>query len=193
MIELAIGIGVVAVATIAAVRSRSKGIAAPLPAPPPPTEPAVERLGVGDVLLHLDAELWLAGCVSLHEAGPVLRLFPTPGGGRVEYVLELSPAPVRWVALRATTEIDPGPVPDRVSIDGLPLALERRGLARAYASGEHVPNVTERAEYTVHRGPGGRYALVLDFIGGTRLALAGEELPRESIDRLPGSLASAGS
>lgn len=190
MIELAIGLGVVAVATIAAVRSRSRGIVAPLPAAPPPSpEPNEERLGVGDVLLHMDAELWLAGCVSLHSGGPVLRLFPTPGGGEIEFVLELSPPPVRWAALRATQAIEPGAVPERLTIEGLPLVLERRGLARAYASGEHVPKITERAEYTIHRGPGGRCAVVLDFIGGERLALAGEELQRDWVDRLPGSLA----
>ncbi len=193
MIELAIGIGVVAVATIAAVRSRSRGIAAPLPAapPPPPPEPAGERLGVGDVLLHLDTELWLAGCVALHEGGAVVRIFPTPGGGLTEYVAELGGSPARWLALRATDAIEPGAVPDRVRIDGIPLALERRGVARVYATGENLPPVTERAEYVLLGGPGGRHAIVVDFAGGGRLALAGDELRREMIDRLPGSLAAS--
>jgi hypothetical protein len=185
MIELAIGIGVVAVATIAAVRSRNR-------LPPPPVMPAPDpledgRLGVGDVLLYLDSELWLAGCVSLHESGPVLRLFPTPEDPRAEFVMEL-PRPLRrWVVLRRTTAVEPGAVPERLHVDGLPLALERRGLARVYTTGEHLPKTTDRAEFTVHRGPGGQYAVVLDFLGAGRLALAGEELRPELVDRLPGS------
>ncbi|MBC7173503.1 MAG: hypothetical protein H5U40_13770 [Polyangiaceae bacterium] len=192
MIELAIGLGVVAVATIAAVRSRSRGIAAPLPAPIPTPEPSEDRLGVGDVLLHLDDELWLAGSVSLQEAGCVLRLFPTPGGGRVEYVLELHQPSLRWAALRTTTAIDPGSVPESLRIDGLPLSLARRGLARVFATGEHLPHVTDRAEYAIFRGPGGRCAVVIDFAGGSRLALTGEELAPETFDRLPGSLVAGG-
>jgi hypothetical protein len=101
--------------------------------------------------------------------------------------MELARPPRRWVVLRSTTAVEPGAVPERLRIDGLPLALERRGLARIYATGEHLPRTTDRAEFTIHRGPGGQYAVIVDFVGGGRLALVGEELRPELVDRLPGS------
>ncbi len=101
--------------------------------------------------------------------------------------MELGRRPRRWVVLRRTQAVEPGAVPERLRVDGIPLALERRGLARVYVTGEHLPRTTERAEFVVHRGPGGQYTVVLDFVGGGRLALAGEELRPELVDRLPGS------
>ena len=77
-------------------------------------------------------------------------------------------------------------VPTGLPIDGLRLKLRRRGHADVRTEGEHLPRTTERAEYVILGGPGGKTLIVVDFEAGDRIALHGEVLGKEMYDLLPG-------
>ncbi len=193
IVELLIGAGLVAAgAAVARVVVRRR--AANRPDAPPPTAPDAPRpapagprgLRVGDVLLYADTELWLAGCVELDEEGFVARVFPSPGGARADYVLQLDAEANDLATARATDEVPDGPVPEALPIDGRRLRLESRGVAAVRTEGEHLPKTTERASYAVLSDVGGRVLVVVDFVKGKRLALVGDRVSRHMIDLLPG-------
>jgi hypothetical protein len=143
-------------------------------------------LRVGDVLLYADTELWLAGEVHLDEEGFALSLFIAPGAARATHIVQLD-AEARDVAfLSVTDEVPGGAVPTELPIEGLRLKLRRRGHADVRTEGEHLPRTTERADYVILGGPGGKTLVVVDFDAGDRLALHGEILGREMYDLLPG-------
>src|SRR5690606_34620999 len=83
------------------------------------TEPAGPRgLRVGDVLLYAETELWLAGMIELDEEGFVLRLFPTPGGLRAEWLAQLDEEGTDLATLAPTDEVPAGAVPESLPIGG---------------------------------------------------------------------------
>jgi hypothetical protein len=141
---------------------------------------------VGDVLLHADTELWLAGMIELDEEGFVARLFPTPGGVRAEWVAQLDEDAQEIAALAPTDEVPAGPVPESLPIGGRRLTLERRGQATVRVDGEHLPRTTARASYVVLSDAGGRVLVVVDFDKAPRLALVGDRIERHMLDLLPG-------
>lgn len=196
MIEVVIGAGVVLVATLVAARAHSEG-----PAPISPADAdgmakvdaaaEAERegaLGVGDVLVIDEEELWLSGLIALSEATPTLKLFCAPRGEDLEFVLELPEAQLPWYRLEPA-RIDEGRPPSVLPIGPLRFSLERRGLARVAVQGEQLPETRDEASYALYGSAGDHVALVLDFARGPRLALSGRPLARESVDVLPGSLA----
>ncbi len=152
-----------------------------------PARPGGPRgLRVGDVLLYADTELWLAGEVHFDEEGFALSLFITPGGVRASHVVMLD-AEGRDVAfLSETDEVPDGAVPPELPVGGLRLSLWRRGQAEVRTEGEQLPMVSERATYTILRGPGGRLLVVVDYAAGDRIALLGERVGEEFYDILPG-------
>jgi len=168
-------------------KKKKKKKGAPEDEPPPRARPEGPRgLRVGDVLLYADTELWLAGEIHLDEEGFALSLFAAPGGARATHVVQLD-AEAREVAfLTPTEEVPGGAVPTELPIDGLRLSLRRRGHADVRVEGEHLSLTTERAEYVILGGPGGKLVVVVDFAGGDRLALHGERVGREMYDVLPG-------
>ncbi|HJL05043.1 MAG TPA: hypothetical protein RMH85_01610 [Polyangiaceae bacterium LLY-WYZ-15_(1-7)] len=143
-------------------------------------------LRVGDVLLYAGSELWLAGCFDLDEEGFVARLFCAPGGERAEWVLQLDPEARDIALLDATDEVPGGRVPSELPIGGMRLSLRKRGHALVTPEGDSLPPATEKAEYVLLGGAGGRVLFVVDFEGGDRIALAGEQMGRELFDLLPG-------
>lgn len=150
-------------------------------------EPAGPRgLRVGDVLLYADTELWLAGMIELDEEGFVLRLFPTPGGLRAEWLAQLDEQGTDLAALSTTDEVPAGAVPESLPIGGRRLSLERRGQAVVRTDGEHLPRTSKTARYCILSDAGGRVLVVLDFEKAPRLALVGDRVPRHMIDLLPG-------
>lgn len=158
-----------------------------IPEPAPATRPRNPRgLRVDDVLLYADDELWLAGEIHLDEEGFAISLFRTPGSPRSAWVAQLDPEAREVGLLSETDDVPGGVIPTELPIGGLRLTLRRRGQADVRTDGEQLPLVTERARYAILSGPGGRMAVVVDFEGGDRLALAGERLGREMLDLLPG-------
>lgn len=151
-----------------------------------PVREGPRGLRVGDVLLYADTELWLAGMLELDEEGFVARLFPTPGGLRAEWVVQLDEEATDLAMLCATDEVPAGAVPESLPIGGRRLTLERRGSAVVRVEGEHLPRTGGKARYALLSDVGGRVLLVLDFERAPRLALTGERVERHMIDLLPG-------
>lgn len=158
-----------------------------IPEPARATRPKNPRgLRVDDVLLYADDELWLAGEIHLDEEGFAISLFRTPGSARYTWAAQLDPEAREVGILSETEEVPGGVVPTELPIGGLRLTLRRRGQADVRTDGEQLPPTTDRARYAILSGPGGRMAVVVDFEGGDRLALAGERLGREMLELLPG-------
>lgn len=144
-------------------------------------------LRVGDVLLHIGDELWLAGAIELDEEGTPLVLFRTPGSARATWIAQLDDDARELALLAESSEIPEGTVPDRLPIAGRLLSLRRRGRARVTTRGEHVPALPASARFTILADAGGRTAIVVDFEGtGTRIALVGDRVEPALIDVLPG-------
>lgn len=143
-------------------------------------------LRVGDVLLYADTELWLAGMLQLDEEGFALRLFPTPGGLRAEWVAQLDEEARDLATLEATDEVPAGAVPEALPIGGRRLTLERRGHADVRSKGEHLPRTTDRGRYVILSDAGGRVAVVVDFEKAPRIALVGDRVAKHMVDLLPG-------
>ena len=193
IIELGVGLGTVALTAfvLRKVRGRMEAAADAVDEAhadeKKPSARGPRGLRVGDVLLYADTELWLASLVELDEEGFVLRLFQTPGGGeRAEWVAQLDDEARDLALAHETDEVPDGRVPAELPIGGFRLSLRRRGHARVRKEGEGLPPLTEKAEYVELGGPGGRGLLVLDFQGGSRLALRMERLGRELFELLPG-------
>lgn len=143
-------------------------------------------LNVSDVILYADTELWLAGCIDLDDGADVFRLFATPGAKRASYVAQLDREGEDLATLGAATKVPAGRVPDELSLDGARLRLRKRGRAGVRTEGESLPVCTAQADYVVLGDPSGRLLVVIDFVGGERLALSGEKVPRGMLDVLPG-------
>lgn len=143
-------------------------------------------LNVSDVILYADTELWLAGCIDLDDGADVLRLFATPGAKRASYVAQLDREGEDVATLSPAAKVPAGRVPDELSVDGARLRLRKRGRAAVHTEGESLPAHTPQADYVVLGDPSGRLLLVIDFVGGERLALSGERVPRGMLDVLPG-------
>ncbi len=215
IIELAVGAGIVLIGAVALRLVGRRGATAPATAeaqarpetaraqqpsePPPGLEPAPEEhsrkpgrdasprgLRVGDVLLYMETEIWLAGEVYLDEEGFALSLFAAPGARSVDFVAQLDADASEVSFVARTSDVPDGSVPTELPIAGVRLSLRRRGRALVTTAGEHLPLVTERASYALLGGPGGRVLLVVDFEGGERLALVGNRVGREMYDLLPG-------
>jgi hypothetical protein len=151
------------------------------------TKPARRAgLNVSDVILYADTELWLAGVIDLDDGADVLRLFATPGAKRASHVVQLDREGEDVATLSAASKIPAGRVPDELSVDGARLRLRKRGRASVRTEGESLPPHTPHADYVILGDPSGRLVLVIDFVGGERLALAGERVPRGMLDVLPG-------
>jgi hypothetical protein len=143
-------------------------------------------LRVGDVLLHVGDELWLAGAIELDEEGATFVLFRTPENTRAGWVAQLDDEGRELALLSESTEIPDGSIPDRLPVGGRVLSLHKRGRARARARGEHLPKVAPGARFTMLSDVGGRMAIVVDFEGAPRLTLVGDRVERALIDVLPG-------
>ena len=151
-----------------------------------PLDAGPRGLRVGDVLLYADTELWLAGMLELDEEGFVMRLFPTPGGLRAEWVAQLDDEAKDLATLEPTDEVPDGAVPESLPIAGRRLTLERRGHAELRSEGEHLPRTNDRGRYVLLSDAGGRIAIVVDFDKAPRIALVGDRVAMHMIDLLPG-------
>lgn len=151
-----------------------------------PARATPRGLKVGDVLLHLDTELWLAGMIELDEEGFALRLFPSPGGLHAEWVAQLDEQATDLATLAKTDEVPAGAVPESLPIGGRWLTLERRGSAVVRIKGEHLPRTSGKASYCLLSDAGGRVLVVVDFEKAPRLALTGDRVERHTVDLLPG-------
>jgi hypothetical protein len=153
------------------------------PEPKPARRPG---LHVSDVILYADTELWLAGCIDLDDGADVLRLFATPGAKRASYVAQLDREGEDLATLSPGAKVSAGRIPDELNVDGSRLRLRKRGRASVRTEGESLPPHTAQADYVLLGDPSGRLLLVIDFVGGERLALSGERVPRGMLDVLPG-------
>jgi hypothetical protein len=143
-------------------------------------------LRVGDVLLYADSELWLAGMIQLDEEGLACRVFPTPGGLRSSWVVQLDDQGRDLGLMSDTDDVPAGPVPESLPMNGRRLTLERRGHAEVRGEGEHVPSTSGRCAYAILSDAGGRVLVVVDFEKAPRLAILGDRVSPGVIDLLPG-------
>jgi hypothetical protein len=143
-------------------------------------------LRVGDVLLHVGDELWLAGLVELDEEGTRIRLFRVPASPRASWVAQLDDEARELALLSESPDIPDGSVPDRLPLGGRLLSLRKRGRAKARGDGESIPAIGAAARFTILGDAGGRIVIVVDFEGAPRLALVGDRVERALVDVLPG-------
>ncbi|MEM9067615.1 MAG: hypothetical protein AAGE52_03890 [Myxococcota bacterium] len=184
--ELAIGAGLVAAASFAyrALKPKRPETAAPTTKPPP--DPAPLGLHVGDVLLHGDTELWLAGCFTLDEEGFVARLFRAPGNTRANWVLQLDEEGNDLALVNETDAVPEGAVPAELPVGGIRLTLRSKGSATITHEGSDLPPASDSGEFVMLGAAGGKILLVVDFAGAGRLAVEGTRYGRELFDVLPG-------
>ena len=184
IVELVIGAGVVMAGAYSLRRLRDR-----IEPPPPGAEelqPAPikkDGLEVGDVLLYSDTELWLAGEVTIDTHPTPLRIFPAPGGA-YPWVAQLDEKGDEVAFLR-DVEVPEGKVPAELRINGMMLSLRRRGEGTIATEGE-TPLTTEKAKFVLLGGPGGRVALIVDFVAGDRWSMSGLRVTKSQYDRLPG-------
>lgn len=211
IIEIAIGAGVAA-ATYLAIRRRAlSNVEPPLPAETGADDetssgPELTQAGdlapdggprgyrIGDVVLYLTTELWLAGVARLDETGPVMALFHAPGAERFTWVAQLKSDASAVALLAETHQIPAGRVPDSLPLDGRRFRLERRGKASIQTYGE-LPEPTAgqtQAEFVHLDTSSGHTLIVLDFLSSDtaakpqRLALIGERVEPAILELLPG-------
>lgn len=144
-------------------------------------------LGIGDVLLWEDQELWLAGEFSLMDAELDLRLFRAPDGNTERWVVWSSLRPEDVCVLRRSGTIPDGQVPSSLPLGGREHRLSRRGRGELRSAGEDLPpGFVGAASYALLDAAGGGSAiLILDGPSGERLGLSGKRIPLDRIDRLP--------
>lgn len=190
VLEVMVGAGLVVAGAAAARalwrRRRDESAAPAAEGPARKASGGPRGLRVGDVLLHDDTELWLAGMIALDEEGLVARVFPTPGARRSEWMAQLDPDAADLATLRPTDEVPEGLLPDALPLGGRRLTLERRGQAVVQTEGEHLPRTSGKASYCLLSDAGGRVALVIDFEKAPRLALLGDRVSRHQVELLPG-------
>lgn len=192
IIELGLVVGAAGAAVWAYRRRRRDGQApshsvsspgAPAAPPAPTRQPG---LNVSDVILYVDTELWLAGCLHLEDGEGVLRLFAAPGAKRATHVVQLDRNGEDVATLSVHSGVPAGRVPDELLVESARLRLRKRGRASTRTEGEWPGSPSPQADYVLLGDPSGRLLLVLDFAGGERLALLGERVPSGMLDLLPG-------
>lgn len=185
IIELAVGAAATAAAAYILRRVRDRR--APPPQEKGPPEPKGPRgLRVGDVLLYASDELWLAAMIELREEGEfVARLFQTPGSDHADWVVQLDPEAKDLALLKNTDVLPAGRVPAELRVQGILHHLMKRGTATLRAEGEGL-RAAAVGEFTILSGTAGRVLVFIDGKGDERIAGAGERVPAEMLDFLPG-------
>jgi hypothetical protein len=185
IIELAVGAAATAAAAYILRRLRDRRAPPPQEkGPPKPTGP--RGLQVGDVLLYATEELWLSAMIEVREEGEfVARLFKTPGSDHAHWVVQLDPEAKDLALLRNTDILPAGRVPAELRVQGILHHLMKRGTATLRAEGEDL-RVAASGEFTILSGTAGRVIVFVDGKGDERIAAAGERVPPEMLDFLPG-------
>ncbi|MCC7541029.1 MAG: hypothetical protein IT379_32725 [Deltaproteobacteria bacterium] len=153
----------------------------------PEERESVGGLSLGDVVLYLGDELWLAGAVELDEEGFVMKVFKCPGGREATHVVQLDRDAREVMLAREATGVAEGALPSELRTAGSSFTMRRRGSARLHSRGERVLGSATQGRYTWFTAAGGKVLVVIDPDGGTRLSLVGDSVPREMIELLPGS------
>ena len=182
-----IAVGAAATAAAAYILRRIRNRRAPPPQPEGPPKPKGPRgLCVGDVLLYASDELWLSAMIELREEGEfVARLFKTPGSEHADWVVQLDPEAKDLALLKDTDVLPAGRVPAELRVQGILHHLLKRGTATLRAEGEAL-RVAASGEFTILSGTAGRVLVFVDGSGDKRIAGAGERVPAEMLDFLPG-------
>lgn len=186
IIELAVGAAATAAAAYILRRARDRRAPPPVEEEGPPKPKGPRGLCVGDVLLYASEELWLSAMIEVREEGEfIARLFKTPGSDRADWVVQLD-AEAKDLALLKNTDVLPaGRVPAELRVQGIRHHLLKRGSATLRAEGEGLRSAAA-GEFTILSGTAGRVLVFLDGKGDERIAGAGERVPSEMLDLLPG-------
>jgi hypothetical protein len=139
---------------------------------------------VGDVLLYLGDEFWLAGGLSLvREGSPALRVFSAPERGQNRFLAIPRDARAVWV-LQADEELDSLGWPGvEVPTGGRMMRRAEYGNAAVTHEGEGFTGWEGLGRYAVFRAHDG-IALVVEGPAKQRLALVGREIPRQLIEKM---------
>lgn len=185
IIELAVGAA--ATAAVAYMLRRVRDRRTPPPKEEGPPKPKGPRgLCVGDVLLYANEELWLAGMIELREEGDfVARIFQTPGSDQADWVVQLDPDAKDLALLKDTDVLPAGRVPAELRVQGILHHLMKRGTATLRAEGDDL-RAAASGDFTILSGTAGRVIVFIDGKGDKRIAAAGERVPAEMLDFLPG-------
>lgn len=149
---------------------------------------ATRGLGLGDVVLYMGDELWLAGALELDEEGFVMKVFRCPGGREATHLVQLDrDAREVMLAKDAGAAVASGALPSEMRLGNASFTMRRRGAARLVSRGERIIGTAATCRYTWFTAPGGKVLIAIDPEGGARLSLIGDQVPREMIEILPGS------
>jgi hypothetical protein len=139
---------------------------------------------VSDVILYAGHRAVAGGLQSTSTMAPTsCACSPTPGAKRASYVAQLDREGEDLATLSPGAKVSAGRIPDELNVDGSRLRLRKRGRASVRTEGESLPPHTAQADYVLLGDPSGRLLLVIDFVGGERLALSGERVPRGNAGR----------
>lgn len=138
---------------------------------------------VGDVLLHMGDEYWLAGELALmRDGGAAVRLYSAPERGRDRW-LAIPRDGDSALVLRANEKLAamgwPG---SEIPLEGKVLRPVEQGSCAIAPSGEVEQRWEGVGRYAIFRGMEA-VALVLEQ-GGQRLALTGKAIPRRLLEKL---------
>jgi hypothetical protein len=139
---------------------------------------------VGDVLLYLGDEFWLAGGLSLvREGSPALRVFTAPERGQNRFLAVPRDARTVWV-LHSDDELASIGWPGvEVPTGGRMMRRAEYGNAAVTHEGEGFTGWEGLGRYAVFRAHDG-VALVVEGPSNQRLALVGREIPRQLIEKM---------
>lgn len=154
---------------------------------PPPARKAEPRAPgewrVGDVLLHLSDEYWLAGELSLlREGSTVVRLFSAPERGSSRWLAVPRAGDSVYVLHADATLAALGWPGMEVPLRGATLRPLEQGNCAIAVQGEVEARWEGLGRYGVFRALE-TVALVLEQ-GGQRLALSGKAVPRRLLEKL---------
>jgi len=182
---VAIGAG----AAAAASRWRRSRQQLPPREPPPPssrrprTPPPTSEHRVGDVLLHMGEEYWLAGELCLTRDGsPTLRLYAAPERGKDRWLAFPREGSSAYVLRADDTLLAMGWPGTEIPHQGTVLRPAEQGPCAIIPSGEVEQRWEGVGRYAVYRAM--EHVAVVVEQSTQRLALTGKAIPRRLLEKL---------
>jgi hypothetical protein len=156
------------------------------PAVPARSEPTVETLQPGDVVLDGNEDYVVIGALSYREEQDSWSVFFLDAGATRRLLEVRTKGGVASASLLDLVEDAPihGQLGSGLTYRGKPLTLEARGDARTQPSGETGGRSAALLKYARYAGPGGAL-LVVEEEGAHKRALYGHALPTSSITIYP--------
>ncbi|MEI8258019.1 MAG: hypothetical protein WCJ30_20270 [Deltaproteobacteria bacterium] len=183
---IVVGLCASGAATALGMRVRKRVDLARMPARPPRVAGADrgDEVKVGDVLLYLGDEFWLAGALSIvREGATTLRIFSAPERGPDRFLAIPRDGRSVWVLYVDEDLRSIGWPGVEVPSGGRTLRRVEYGNAAFTQEGEGLTSWEGTGRFAVFRAHDG-IAVVVEGPGAQRLALVGREIPRQLVEKM---------